>query len=87
MTTSVRDLQVMVLPAIDALMSQMVGDGVVDPVATLRRLQGGGDPSDAATQRYGRLFRDLRGVYGFNGNEQILEAAIRQAIDLAGSLR
>jgi hypothetical protein len=87
MTTTVLNLQVMVLPAIDAVMSQMVGDGVPDPVATLRRLQGGGDPSDAATLRYARLFRHLRGVYGFNGNEQILELAIRQAIDLAGSLR
>ena len=83
--TGVLDLEAMVLPAIHTVMSQMVRDDITDPVGMLRLLQGTMAP-DAMVLRYGRVFRDLRGLYGFDGNEQILEQAIRQAIDLAGSL-
>lgn len=87
MTTSVLDLQAMVLPAIDAVMSQMVGDGVPDPVGMLHRLQADADRQDAAGLRYGRVFRHLRGLYVLGDNGQLLEQAIRQSIDLVGSLR
>ena len=81
---SVEGLEVLILPRIAGVLAEMVRDGVVDPVNALRRLQSGSD--EPALRPYSATFRTLRGLYVFDGNEQILEQAMRQAVDLAASV-
>jgi hypothetical protein len=81
---SVEGLEVLVLPRIAGMLAEMVRDGVVDPVNALRRLQGGSDEPELRS--YAATFRTLRGLYVFDGNEKILEQAMRQAVDLAASV-
>jgi len=81
---SVEGLEVLVLPQIAATLNAMMREGVVDPVNALRRLQGGSDEPTLRT--YSATFRTLRGLYVFDGNEQIMEQAMRQAVDLAASV-
>jgi len=84
--TSVFELEVLVLPRIATTLAEMVREGIAEPVAVLRRLQAGRGEEPVEIQRYAQMFRTLRGLYGYDNNEQVLEVAIRKAVDLAGSI-
>ena len=84
LSVGVERLEVLVLPRLAATLAEMKAAGVPDPVNALRRLQGGSDESELA--QYAKVFDTCRGVFTYAGNEQILEQAMRQAVDLAASV-
>jgi hypothetical protein len=81
---TVEGLQVLTLPRIAQVLNAMVRDGIPDPVNALRRLQGGSDEPELA--QYAKVFDTLRGVFTFGDNAAILEAAMREAVSLAGAV-
>jgi len=82
----VERLEVLVLPRIAATLSEMRAAQVSDPVAVLRRLQGGITDEPAEVHQFEKVFRTLRSTFGYEGNEQILEMAMREAITLCASV-
>ena len=82
----VERLEVLVLPRLAVTLAEMKMAGIADPVAVLRRLQGGITDESAEFHPYEKVFQTLRGLFGFDGNEQILEMAMREAIGLCASV-
>jgi len=82
----VERLEVLVLPRIAATLAEMKAAQVRDPVAVLRRLQGGLDGAPEEIQQFEKVFRTLRATFGYEDNAQILEMAMREAITLCASV-
>jgi len=81
----VERLEVLALPRLAATLAEMKAAQVSDPVAVLRRLQSGLDVPEGLRQ-YGKVFATLRGLFTLDGNDQILEMAMREAITLCASV-
>ena len=76
-----------VLVYVDDVLRAMAADpDVPDPVATLRRLVAESTAEDAIARRYGVAIRAIRGTFIYRHNRPLVEAAIQQSIEIAGSL-
>ena len=82
----VERLEVLVLPRLAVTLAEMKAAGVADPVAVLRRLQGGITDEPEEIRQYEKVFRTLRAAFTYEDNSAPLEMAIRQAITLCASV-
>ena len=85
-SVNVERLEVLVLPRLAVTLAEMKAAGIADPVAVLRRLQGGITDEPPEIQPYEKVFQTLRGTFTFEDNAQILEMAMREAIGLCASV-